>query len=73
MQLTPQKKKGRLDEYRRQRAENMLLDEESLHQVWRCTRVSKPKLTEMRDELILEGRLKRTGRLISGNGKRFGK
>ena len=67
------KKKGRLEEGVRQLAESMLLDGESLHQVWRRTRVSKPKAAEMRDELIQEGRLTPPGMLISGNRKRFGK
>ncbi len=66
-------KKGRLPEFIRQRAEDLLLAQESVHQVWRRTQISKPKITEMRDELIAEGRLTPPGMLISGNGKRFGK
>lgn len=67
------KKKGRLPEFIRQRAESLLLEGDSVHQVWRRTNVSKPKLGQMRDDLVSEGRLIIPGRLNNGNGKRFGK
>ncbi len=67
------KKKGRLPEFIRKRAEDLLLEGDSVHQVWRRTHVSKPKLSDMRDELIAEGRLARPVSLNYGNGKRFGK
>jgi len=73
MQMSETKKKGRLPEFIRKRAEDLLLEGDSVHQVWRRTNVSKPKLGEMRDELVSEGKLIIPGRIIRGNGKRFGK
>ena len=73
MQMSETKKKGRLDPFIRKRAEDLLLSGDSVHQVWRRTNVSKPKLGQMREELVSEGRLVIPGRITSVNGKRYGK
>ena len=56
MQDNPRRKR-RVPQELRSRATEMLMNEESVHQVWRVTNLSKPYIQDLRDELKAEGRI----------------
>lgn len=65
-------KKRRMPDLTHYQAEDMLLNEESVHQVWRRLQISKPYIQNLRDKLIREGRLSPPKTLEYRGSRKFG-
>lgn len=65
-------KKRRMSDVRHFKAERLLKEGESVHQVWRQTRISKPYIQDLRDDMRADGRLPPPKTLNHTFAKNFG-